>query len=430
MQYESDPVMQQPAQAGAVQVSNPGILAHCQRTAALANLIAHHLFLPSEEKALLRTACLLHHSGAGLLSPRSMERLLADLGGKGEVATDGIDPVPDTVRGVLNALDVPGSGTPLELRLAGILRLSDAFDQQMEAQPIDDTGVGQILERMYVGVPAGLWAEDIMAALVESTRSTPMGEPESWHIPVFPQAAVRMLSVMRDPLAGVAQVVEAASLDPATAGLVIQLANSALFGSRTQVSTLAQAIRRLGLVNAQRVATSACLRPLFTSPKLEGLWPHSLEVADLSQQLACASGMIEPAEAYLAGLLHDVGRMALLLAPLYDSARLHGLVSGGCPPVYAEELLLRKDHAEFGAQIAGQWRLPVAMVSAIRQHHRPERAPSLLAYTLYLAEYLSGAEEDLPSRIRLETALRETRLQWGDIRDRRVSALVSWLAAA
>jgi putative nucleotidyltransferase with HDIG domain len=153
-------------------------------------------------------------------------------------------------------------------------------------------------------------------------------------------------------------------------------------------------------------------------------------VADLSEQLARQTGAVDPAEAYLAGLLHDVGRIALLRMPLYDSARLQGLVCGGCPRVYVENLLLRTDHAALGAQIAEGWRLPETMVSAIRQHHRPEKAASPLGYLLYVAEYLSGSEEDLPSIIRLEASLKSIGLAWDDVGYCTVSALGSWLAAA
>jgi hypothetical protein len=177
-----------------------------------------------------------------------------------------VDPIPGTLPGVLTAHDVPGSGSPLELRIAGILRLADAFDQKMEAQPIDGAGVDEILERLRSGVTAGLWPENAMDALVESTRPTPLGKPDSWNVPVFPQAAMRMLSLMRDPLVGIPQVVEAASLDPATAGLVMQLANSALFGARTRLSTLSQAIARLGFATAYKVVTSASLRPPVRFP--------------------------------------------------------------------------------------------------------------------------------------------------------------------
>jgi putative nucleotidyltransferase with HDIG domain len=249
-------------------------------------------------------------------------------------------------------------------------------------------------------------------------------------VPVFPQAALRALRFMRDPRANLADVVEAASLDPAIAGLVMRLANSALFGSRTRISTLSMAIIRLGFATAQRVITSAALHPVFSSPKLHGTWKHSLQVADLSEQLACHVGTINPAEAYLAGLVHDVGRIALLSMPLYDSARLQGLVNGGCPQVYAESLLLRTDHAALGAQIAAEWRLPETMVAAIRQHYQCEKAESPLAYVLYLSEYLRGSEEDLPSIIRLEASRKGLGISWDEIGDCTVSALGNWLAAA
>ena len=135
-------------------------------------------------------------------------------------------------------------------------------------------------------------------------------------------------------------------------------------------------------------------------------------------------------EAYLAGLVHDVGRIALLAMRLYDSARLQGLLHGGCPQVYAEKLLLRTDHAALGAQIAAEWRLPETMVTAIRHHHRPERAENPLAHLLYVAEYLTGAEEDLPSASRLETSLNGIGLEWDDVQNRAVSSLGNWLAAA
>jgi hypothetical protein len=70
------------------------------------------------------------------------------------------------------------------------------------------------------------------------------------------------------------------------------------------------------------------------------------------------------------------------------------------------------------------------MVSAIQLHHNPEKATSPLAHLLYLAEYLSGSEEDLPSIIRLGAALRGARLKLEDIRDCQVSPLGNWLAAA
>ncbi|MEI9973617.1 MAG: HDOD domain-containing protein [Ignavibacteriota bacterium] len=139
---------------------------------------------------------------------------------------------------------------------------------------------------------------------------------------------------------------------------------------------------------------SLAVKPILFQPKPETLWPHSVAVAELAEQLACVAGGVDPGEAYLAGLLHDVGRIALREAALYDAARVQGLVESGCPATYAEELILRTDHAELGAQIAREWRLPEPLAVAIRQHHHPEATNSRLAHVLYLAEYLSNSNED------------------------------------
>jgi len=400
---------------------------HCRRTAAVARLIGHQLFLPSEEKDLLRAACLLHHHNIFALEPEETEVLLADIFGGTAQALALEDRFPGVVRGVLKANDIPGVATALESRLASVLWLADAFDQHMKAPPPEGDEVGEIIERLRGGVEAGIWPEESIDALVHSTSPAPIGP---WHVPVFPQAAVRTLRLMRDPRVCLADVVDAAKLDPAIAGLIMQLANSALFGSRTPIATLSNAIGRLGFATSQKVIIAAALRPVFSSPKLQATWQHSLEVADLSEQLAARTGTIDPGEAYLAGLVHDVGRIALLAMRLYDSARLQGLLHGGCPQVYAEKLLLRTDHAALGAQIAAEWRLPETMVSAIRHHHRPERAENPLAHLLYVAEYLTGAEEDLPSALRLESSLSGIGLEWDDVQNRAVSNLGSWLAAA
>jgi putative nucleotidyltransferase with HDIG domain len=269
-----------------------------------------------------------------------------------------------------------------------------------------------------------------MDALVQATVPPPLGEPESWRLPVFPQAALRALKLMRDPQANLADVVKAASGDPAIAGLIMRLANSALFGSRTQISTLPKAIARLGFATAQKVVTFSALHPLFGAPGLQEVWQHSLQVADLSEQLACQAGGIDPAESYLAGLLHDVGRIALLTLPVYEPARLRGVEDGCCGQVYGENLLLRTDHAAVGAQIAALWRLPEPMVLAIRQHHRSESADGPLTHLLYLAELLSESEEDLPSIVRLEASLKGLGLTWDEVAQCRVSELGMWLAAA
>jgi len=132
---------------------------------------------------------------------------------------------------------------------------------------------------------------------------------------------------------------------------------------------------------------------------------------------------------YLPGLFHDVGQLALLTFPLYDSARLEGLERKGCPLV-RRNLLLRSDHASFGARTIDRWYLPEVMVAADRYHYRPEKAKNALASLLYLAKLISERDEDLPSFVRIAASMKETGLTWDAISDCTVSRLGRWLAAA
>jgi putative nucleotidyltransferase with HDIG domain len=314
--------------------------------------------------------------------------------------------------------------------------LCDAYDREYAAQSIEPGDSAQILAGLRRGVAQGKWPREIVDALQQCTRPCLMPASSAWRIPVFPQAALETLRAMRDQMASIPRVVHAARRDPATAGAILQLANSALYGDRGQVSTLQLAVARLGFETARKVVASLAMRPVLFLPKMEDLWPHSIQVADLAEQLASLTGGIDPGEAYLAGLLHDVGRIALGATTLYDAARLQGLEQSGCPAVYAENLILQADHASLGGQIAVVWRLPQHLVSAIRRHHRPESASPAdasrgsLAHLLYLAEYLTGCPEDLPSTARLELSLTGLGLSARDLDRCSPSEVGSWLAAA
>jgi putative nucleotidyltransferase with HDIG domain len=373
---------------------------------------------------------MLHHGDEGILSARATVHLLHDLFHRAPQILGESQPVPEYSRGILAAWRTPGSGNEVEHKLAEILRLCDAYDQEFEAQPFEGRSAAQILEALRTGVNEGLWSRSVMQALEDCTRPEVVFTPAGWRIPVFPKAAALTLDAMRNPAASLNNVVEAAQRDPATAGAVMRLANSALFGARGTVATLRLAIMRLGFETARRVVISLAVKPLLYQPKPETLWPHSVDVADMAEQLACRAGGVDPGEAYLAGLLHDVGRLALREAPLYDVGRMQGLAEAGCPSTYAEELILRTNHAELGGQIAVEWRLPEDLVDAIRRHHHPEVTDCRLAHVLYLAEYLSGSEEDLPSALRMTVALKSLGLCDAQIENCCGSQVGAWLAAA
>ena len=132
--------------------------------------------------------------------------------------------------------------------------------------------------------------------------------------------------------------------------------------------------------------------------KLHDLWEHSLEASENAAWVANQAG-VDPGEAYLAGLVHDVGRLPFELSTAGLSVRKWE--EAGFPTVYADMIATGTDHAETGAEILADWNFPNSIIEAVRFHHRPELVPSKLAALLYAVE---DAEESLPSLARDHTA--------------------------
>jgi len=135
----------------------------------------------------------------------------------------------------------------------------------------------------------------------------------------------------------------------------------------------------------------------------------------------------------LAGLIHDVGRLAFAIMPLAFQERFRRLADGGCPPVEVEMCLSGRCHGEVGAETLAQWKFPAEIVEAVRWHHRPERSAHPLSSLLYLAEFISESQEDLPSFVRINAATTLAGVSMGllaEIRQKNAGSLESLRFAA
>ena len=175
---------------------------------------------------------------------------------------------------------------------------------------------------------------------------------------------------------------------------------------RQPLTTIRGAIGHIGVGAAIRVMCAACVRPVFASRNLHHLWNHSLESAQVAEELALTSKCVDPAEAFLAGLIHDIGRLAFSLLSCDYQARSQRLDEYGCPPVLVEQALTGTSHAEIGAELLRVWVLPGQIVDAVKFHHDPQESAGPLAALLYVTELRTMPDEDLPSFIKLEHALK------------------------
>lgn len=202
-------------------------------------------------------------------------------------------------------------------------------------------------------------------------------------LPTPPPLYAEILAELESPDGSVQGVARLVARDVGLAAKLMQVANSSLLGLRQPVPGPGQAVQVLGMETTKAVVLvaevltrydPAPLRPF----SIDDLWDHSRAVAALAGRIAEAEGGPRAApEARLAGLLHDVGRLALASrepATYREVLRLER--DGGLAVPDAERRVFGATHAEVGAYLLGLWCLPPAVVEAVAWHHDPAASPA------------------------------------------------------
>jgi HD-like signal output (HDOD) protein len=169
------------------------------------------------------------------------------------------------------------------------------------------------------------------------------------------------------------------SADMAMTAKILQLANSAFFGLRCQVSKASHAVELLGLDNVRALVLSTHIfskfeTSLFDESDLQYMWEHSLAAGSYAKRIALLehadSGFVD--ECFTAALLHDAGKLIIAsVAGEKYKAVLQLVRAGGKGLVDAEREVMGCTHAEAGAYLFGLWGLPIPLIEAVAWHHKP-----------------------------------------------------------
>ena len=217
--------------------------------------------------------------------------------------------------------------------------------------------------------------------------SVPMSElerilEEGQRIPVMPAAVLRLFALARDPRAGIAQIEASIRPDVTLAANVLRLANSATYGQCRRIDDIRMAVTLLGARRVCDLAASAHVLQIAGKYvhgygiEAKAFWTHCSAVALLSENIAKRHAPSALGHAFLCGLLHDVGKIAISQAWLGNPFELD--LSRGASRLdwlFAERSLLGTDHAEVGSSISAVWQLPPLVGQVIRWHHAPKESP-------------------------------------------------------
>ncbi|HZT41908.1 MAG TPA: response regulator [Chthonomonadaceae bacterium] len=196
----------------------------------------------------------------------------------------------------------------------------------------------------------------------------------------------QILEAIQAPDASARKIGEMVARDIGLTAKILQMVNSAFFGIPRRVSDPIQAVCLLGLDTIQSLVLSIHVFSQFNQAKItpdfvDAIWRHSLAVGKLAKRIAATQSADHHAidEAFTAGLLHDVGKLALAanLGATYMKI-LEIAHQQQIPSVKAEAVALGATHAEVGAYLMGLWGLPDTIVEALAFHHSPSESPQRL----------------------------------------------------
>ncbi len=198
------------------------------------------------------------------------------------------------------------------------------------------------------------------------------------HLPPLGTTFARLSALDKDHSAEIQDFVEVIESDPALAAGILGLANSAEFGLVRQVSTLSQAVAVLGTRRIIGVALAQAFRGVLPDT-LPGygidsrmFWRHCIAAAVLSQSLAREFGLAGEDESFLAGLLHDIGKLVLGVYLAREKKEVtRSLWERNLLLVETERAVLGLDHCAVGLEVARKWDLPPGMAAVVRFHHAP-----------------------------------------------------------
>lgn len=218
------------------------------------------------------------------------------------------------------------------------------------------------------------------------------------NLPALPSIIAELNELIADPEGSLDEIVRLISFDQGLTARILKVVNSAYYGLQRQISTIRHALIILGFDEIQQIVLGATVIDLFDAAGKMGpfdvwrFWEHSLACAFAAKGVAKILRYRTSGEVFVAGLLHDVGK--IVLSQYFPEAfrrLLSEVMDNGVSPPQAEKEVLGMPHATLGHLLADHWNLPYSISEAIYHHHDPTRSTEnpLMTAIIHLADFLA-----------------------------------------
>ena len=190
-------------------------------------------------------------------------------------------------------------------------------------------------------------------------------------IHAMPSVIVKALNIMKKPTASMKELGDIVMYDQSLTIKILALVNSAYYGFSQQISSINIALSLLGLVKVKNIIVAVAMKPMMSNQGDKELWKHSMRVAAGCEYLANITKIMDSDEAFIAGFVHDVGKIVLHMANEKAYNKVISAVNDGADVLDAERKYFDSDHVKTGSLLAKRWQLPILLANIISYHHTP-----------------------------------------------------------
>lgn len=195
-------------------------------------------------------------------------------------------------------------------------------------------------------------------------------------LPTLPSVYFKLNQLLKDKQASIEKVAHVIELDPAMSSRILRLVNSTFYGVRSASNSISHAVMILGFNAVKNAVVSVAILDTFSYKDryenfdITEFWRHAVSVAVLSKQLAERSRLVAPEDAFITGLLHDIGKIIISKYFKEDFGKVwKTMQEKKYSFADAEQEVASIDHVQIGAYLVRKWQLPEPIIQAIAGHH-------------------------------------------------------------
>lgn len=213
----------------------------------------------------------------------------------------------------------------------------------------------------------------------------------------LPEVCIRVNEMMDDPVVNATDIGKVIAQDTSLTARLLKIVNSAFYGFQARIETVSRAVTVIGLRELRGLVLAASAVESFSKLpndvlNLVNFWRHSVYCGVVAQLLAQKCNVLHSERLFVAGLLHDIGKLVITNKMVNESREVIKCTEQ--KKIFdfeAEQAVLGFDHAEVGGELLKEWNMPESLCNSVRYHHLPNAAmePTIEICIVHIANILT-----------------------------------------